>query len=121
MAFLQPGGRLFGLQLHIVVAGAYLDLDALRLGGVGFGLHFPAFFLLFVLEFTIFHYFCNRRDGVRAYLYKVQAELLCAANGLGQGQNPEILPLGPQYAYLLCPYLMIYSSGIQSNFLVELL
>src|SRR3989338_9973610 len=113
MTFLQPRGRLFGLQLHIMVAGAYLDLDAFRLGGVGFGLHFSAFFLLFVLEFTIFHHFCNRWDGVRAYLYKVQTELLCLGNGLRQGQNTKVFPLGAQYAYLLRPYLMIDSSSIQ--------
>jgi len=80
---------------------------------MGFGLHFPAFFLLFVLEFTIFHYFCNRRDGVGAYFYKVEAELLCLGYGVGQGQNPKVLPLRAQYAYLLCPYLMIDSSSIQ--------
>src|SRR3989338_4770502 len=114
VAFLQPRGRLFGLQLHIVVAGANLDLDAFRLGSMGFGLHFPAFFLLFVLEFTIFHYFCNRRDGVGAYLDKVQPELLRLGNGVREGQDAEILPLGAEHAHLLGPYLMIDASSIQS-------
>ena len=96
-----------------MVAGANLDLDGLCLGRMRFGLYFSAFFLLLVLEFTIFHYFCNRRHRIGAYLYKIEAELLGFGNGVREGQNPKILPLGAEHPYLLCPYLMIDASNIQ--------
>lgn len=96
-----------------MVAGAYLDLDGLGLGRVRFGLYFSALFLLLVLEFTIFHYFCNRGDGIGRYLDKVEPYLLGAANSLAERQYAEVFPLGAYDAYLRRPYLMVDSS-IQS-------
>jgi hypothetical protein len=105
----KPLGGLFGLELHVVVAGAYLDLDGLRLGGVGIGLYFTALFLLFVLEFTIFHYFCNRRGGVGAYFDKVEPDVLGALESLAQGEYAEVLAPRPYNAHLRRPYLMVDS------------
>lgn len=113
VALLEPVGGPFGLKLHIVVAGAYFDLDRLGLGRVGFGLHLPALLLSFVLEFTIFHYFSNRGDGVGAYLYEVQTEVRSPLDGLGKGQNAQVFALGADDADFFGTDLMIYAGGIQ--------
>ena len=114
VALKQPLGCSFCLEVHVVFAGAYLDLDAFRLRSVGFGLYFAAFLLLLVLEFTILHDFCNRWLGQRGDFYKVQIQLPGLCEGLTQGKNPKVFAFGPYYAYFCCANLLINSGSIQN-------
>jgi hypothetical protein len=96
-----------------MVAGANLHLDRLGLGDVGFGLYLAALFLSLVLEFTIFHYFRNRRHRIGAYLDKVEPDLLCSGNSLAERQNAQVFALRAYDADLLRTNLVVNAGGIQ--------
>ena len=88
MPFGEPLGCLLGLQAHVVLSGAYLDLDLLGLRNLGFGALSPFFLASLVLEFTIISHFSNGRDGVRRDLDKVEAGRLGRLKGRLKGENP---------------------------------
>ena len=80
--FSKPLGCLLGLQAHVVLPGAYLDLDLLGLGNLGFGALSPFFLASLVLEFTIISHFSNGRDRIGRYLDEVEIGCFCGFEGL---------------------------------------
>jgi hypothetical protein len=108
MALIEPLGGLLGLEPHIVLAGADLDLDFLGLRDFGLGACGPLFLLQLVLKLTIIHHFRNRRLGVRGDLDKVKAGRLGRLQGVTKGQNAEVLPCGADDTEFRCADLPIY-------------
>src|SRR3989344_506507 len=115
MAFCEPLGCPFGLEVEVVLAGPDFDLDRLGFCNVRFGLNTFPFLLLFVVEFTIFHDFCNWRHGIWRYFYQIETGFLRPVKRFGKGEHPKVLPLGAYDAHLLRADLMVNTSSIQGR------
>src|SRR3989338_6135176 len=109
MALLKPLRDVFGFQLQIMLARAYLYLNFFNLGIMDFSFTGLLFFVLGVLEFTIIHDFCNRGNGIRRNLNKVQTGLLGLFQSLFKRTYTDIFTLGPDRSEFFGVNLVVYS------------
>ena len=77
MPFGEPGGCLFRLELHVVLAGPDLHLDAFRFGDVDLGFDLALFLVFGVLVPPVVHDLGDRGYRVRRNLDQIQPRLFC--------------------------------------------
>jgi len=108
----KPFGRFLRLETHIVLSGAYFDLDLLGLRDLYLAARGTFFLASLVLEFTIIHDFRNGRHRVWRDLNEVQTEVLGHFKGLVRVEDAEVLSLSAYNSEFRSPNLPVYADSI---------
>ncbi len=109
VAFFEPCGCLACLELEVVVARTYLDLDGLGLGRLGATFGLLSLFLLLVLVFAVLHELTDGRLGHRSDLDQVEALVVRHSKCLCNRKYPEVCTFCINDANFGCTDLVVDS------------
>src|SRR3989344_6340688 len=96
----EPVSGLPGLKVHVMLAGANLDLDLFGLRDLALRLHCLLLLASLVFEFTIIHDLRNGRDGRGRDLDKVERGCLGRLKRLLERDDAEVLASRADHAQL---------------------
>lgn len=106
----SPGMIHFGFIIMFVDGWPHFDF--FDLDGLLFFPRFACAPFLFVDDLFVIYNFADGRDCVRGNLYQVQLGFLCATQGVGDGDKPDLFTVGANQAYFLCPNVAVYTDVI---------